>query len=542
MPYNFIYTINDPHLIDLIRYRVMTNQNFVSIFLRRFDLSDSSEISNIEDLMPYGTFGEIKELKNNENSVSILVQGHAKIKLKSFINQSITDHINDFELSNLQQTAENSMAKKSSTKPSKKQQFQQLKANKRQLDQLKKAIIQREATKVANTDISSSDDAADQSAISTEKPRPTTLPLLVDTEYLEDQFESFSTQTQTPRIKALTAELVKSLSEIYFYNPLILEYIHLIYPQHQEMFESPSAICYFVAFQFNTVTPEEAYKVFACENLDDKLQFALDLAKKELEMRKIGQQINKEVEDKIKKHHRKFLLQEQLKEIKKQLGVVKDDKEAIEEKIRKKVQDFGNNIPPNISTKTQEALDADHYGMEDLKRRIIEFVAISKLNRNSNGKILCFYGPPGVGKTSIGKSIASALNRKYFRFSVGGMGDVAEIKGHRRTYVGSMPGKIVQCLKKVQTMNPLVVIDEIDKIGRSSSHDGDCSSALLELLDPEQNSSFLDHYIDSSIDLSKILFICTANSLQTIPGPLKDRMELIEVNGYTPVEKEKIAT
>lgn len=187
-----------------------------------------------------------------------------------------------------------------------------------------------------------------------------------------------------------------------------------------------------------------------------------------------------------------------------------------------------------------QVLEEDHYGMEDIKKRILEFIAVSQLKGSTQGKILCFHGPPGVGKTSIARSIARALNREYFRFSVGGMTDVAEIKGHRRTYVGAMPGKLIQCLKKTKTENPLVLIDEVDKIGRG--HQGDPSSALLELLDPEQNANFLDHYLDVPVDLSKVLFICTANVLDTIPEPLRDRMELIEMSGYVAEEKLAIAT
>ncbi|KAK2087137.1 Lon protease mitochondrial [Saguinus oedipus] len=189
--------------------------------------------------------------------------------------------------------------------------------------------------------------------------------------------------------------------------------------------------------------------------------------------------------------------------------------------------------------RAQAVLEEDHYGMEDVKKRILEFIAVSQLRGSTQGKILCFYGPPGVGKTSIARSIARALNREYFRFSVGGMTDVAEIKGHRRTYVGAMPGKIIQCLKKTKTENPLILIDEVDKIGRG--YQGDPSSALLELLDPEQNANFLDHYLDVPVDLSKVLFICTANVTDTIPEPLRDRMEVISVSGYVAQEKLAIA-
>ncbi|CAO2641083.1 Lon protease homolog, mitochondrial, partial [Lemmus lemmus] len=198
--------------------------------------------------------------------------------------------------------------------------------------------------------------------------------------------------------------------------------------------------------------------------------------------------------------------------------------------------------------RAQAVLEEDHYGMEDVKKRVLVspaarapslFIAVSQLRGSTQGKILCFHGPPGVGKTSIARSIARALGREYFRFSVGGMTDVAEIKGHRRTYVGAMPGKIIQCLKKTKTENPLVLIDEVDKIGRG--YQGDPSSALLELLDPEQNANFLDHYLDVPVDLSKVLFICTANVTDTIPEPLRDRMEMINVSGYVAQEKLAIA-
>ncbi|KAK4487336.1 hypothetical protein RD792_006055 [Penstemon davidsonii] len=187
----------------------------------------------------------------------------------------------------------------------------------------------------------------------------------------------------------------------------------------------------------------------------------------------------------------------------------------------------------------QQILDEDHYGLTDVKERILEFIAVGKLRGTSQGKIICLSGPPGVGKTSIGRSIARALNRKFYRFSVGGLSDVAEIKGHRRTYIGAMPGKMVQCLKNVGTANPLVLIDEIDKLGRG--HAGDPASAMLELLDPEQNANFLDHYLDVPIDLSKVLFVCTANVVEMIPNPLLDRMEVISIAGYITDEKMHIA-
>ncbi|GLT71605.1 hypothetical protein SLA2020_436100 [Shorea laevis] len=188
--------------------------------------------------------------------------------------------------------------------------------------------------------------------------------------------------------------------------------------------------------------------------------------------------------------------------------------------------------------RAQKILDEDHYGFTDVKERILEFIAVGKLSGSFAGKIICLHGPPGVGKTSIGRSIARAVNRNFFRFSVGGLYDVSEIKGHGRTYSGSMPGKMVQCWKNAGTSNPLVLIDEIDKLGKGR---GDPASALLELLDPVQNANFLEHYLGVPIDLSEVLFVCTANNIDNIPAPLLDRMEVIAITGYTTDEKMHIA-
>ncbi|XP_069864481.1 lon protease homolog, mitochondrial isoform X2 [Dipodomys merriami] len=385
----------------------------------------------------------------------------------------------------------------------------------------------------------------------------------------------------TEEVKALTAEIVKTIRDIIALNPLYRESVLQMMQAGQRVVDNPIYLSDMGA-ALTGAESHELQDVLEETNIPKRLYKALSLLKKEFELSKLQQRLGREVEEKIKQTHRKYLLQEQLKIIKKELGLEKEDKDAIEEKFRERLKElvvpkhvmdvvdeelsklglldnhssefnvtrnyldwltsipWGKHSDENLDlVRAQAVLEEDHYGMEDVKKRILEFIAVSQLRGSTQGKILCFYGPPGVGKTSIARSIARALNREYFRFSVGGMTDVAEIKGHRRTYVGAMPGKIIQCLKKTKTENPLVLIDEVDKIGRG--YQGDPSSALLELLDPEQNANFLDHYLDVPVDLSKVLFICTANITETIPEPLRDRMEMINVSGYVAQEKLAIA-
>lgn len=347
------------------------------------------------------------------------------------------------------------------------------------------------------------------------------------------------------------------------------------------VFDEPSKLADFAA-AVSAGEALELQEVLETLPVEERLQKSLVVLKKELMNAQLQNKISKDVESKIAKRQREYYLMEQLKGIKKELGLESDGKDKLVEGFKekatklampatvKKVFDEEINKLAHLEPAASEfnvtrnyldwitqipwgqrsrenynivhattVLDEDHYGLKDVKDRILEFIAVGKLRGTVEGKILCLSGPPGVGKTSIGKSIARALDREFFRFSVGGLTDVAEIKGHRRTYVGAMPGKVIQALKKVQTENPLILIDEIDKLGRG--HQGDPSSALLELLDPEQNSSFLDHYMDVPVDLSKVLFVCTANVLDTIPGPLLDRMEVIQLSGYIAEEKAAIA-
>eukprot|EP01116_Phalansterium_solitarium_P018783 TRINITY_DN5092_c0_g3_i1.p1 TRINITY_DN5092_c0_g3~~TRINITY_DN5092_c0_g3_i1.p1 ORF type:complete len:963 (-),score=219.82 TRINITY_DN5092_c0_g3_i1:155-3043(-) len=346
-------------------------------------------------------------------------------------------------------------------------------------------------------------------------------------------------------------------------------------PQHAaELADIGAAIC--------LADKEKLQAVIECTDIKERQLKTIYLLKAEIEAMRIQAKIRNSVEESISKSHRKFMLNEQLKMIKKELGIDKDEKSTVIDKFKEALK--GKTVPPDaqkviddelakLSTLEPQSseynvtrnyldwltvlpwgvhakenfdiehatkvLDEDHYGLKDIKERILEFIAVGALKQGLQGKILCFVGPPGVGKTSIGKSIARALNREFYRFSVGGLSDVAEIKGHRRTYIGAMPGKLIQALKLVKVSNPVILIDEIDKLGHG--YQGDPASALLEVLDPAQNSSFNDHYLDVPVDLSKVLFVCTANVKDTIPGPLLDRMELINLSGYILEEKLNIA-
>jgi ATP-dependent Lon protease len=368
---------------------------------------------------------------------------------------------------------------------------------------------------------------------------------------------------------------VKKLSEI---NPYFNEEMKLA------MLNSPSpgSLADLVAFALSLDVPEAQDFL---ETLIVKKRFAklLVYLKREKDVADIQKKITDEVNDKVNKYQREYFLREQLKVIRNELGLDEDDKAKDVKKIKEGIEE-GNlpedakraaleelerlesipdsspeynvtrtylnwmiQLPWNKATDDKVDIDAskrilekDHYGLEKPKERIMEFLAVRKLKPEYDGTILCLAGPPGVGKTSLGHSIAKALNRKFYRFSLGGMKDEAEIKGHRRTYVGAMPGKIIQALKRVEVNNPVIMLDEIDKIGKS--YQGDPASALLEVLDPEQNKTFIDNYLDVPFDLSKVLFIATANYVGEIPEALLDRMELIELSGYTIEEKLSIAT
>lgn len=388
--------------------------------------------------------------------------------------------------------------------------------------------------------------------------------------YLEEK------QTDERKVQALTTTAHGLLQEVIQLSPTLSEEFSLAALN----IEGPAKLSDFIGAHLKRIDLPTRQSILELTDIDHRLERTIFHLTQELEILKLGQKIQGEIQNKISQSQREYFLREQMKIIRKELGEDKDDFSQDTNKIREKLEtaklpaeakakaeeelkrlqlmppesseysitrnylDWLAGLPWEISTedqsdirKAKQILERDHFGLKDVKTRILEFLAVKALKKDHSGSIICFVGPPGVGKTSLGRSIAESLGRKFSRLSLGGMRDEAEIKGHRRTYVGSMPGRIIQALKRVGSRNPVILLDEIDKIG--TDWRGDPASALLEVLDPEQNKNFLDHYLDVPFDLSKVMFICTANVLDTIPGPLRDRMEIIEISGY--IESEKVA-
>jgi len=494
-----IIEITDSRLMDIVRRKVKLNQPYAGIFVKKNDDNNSEVVNDMQEVYPIGTFAQIHELQDLGTKIRMVLMAHRRIRLLTQVEEDL--------------------------KP----------------------------------------DEAPPLGI-----------LVAETENV-----THNTFETTEEVKAMTQEVIKTIRDIIALNPLYRDSLQQMLQFGQRVVDNPVYLSDLGAALTGGET-QELMAVLEEPDVPARLMLALKLLKKEYELSKLQQKIGKEVEDKVKSVQRKYMLMEQLKVIKKELGMEKDDTDTIVEKYMARLEqltvpdaiktvideeiqklrfldshssefsvtrnylDWLTTIPWGLAStenmdlkEAAKILDEDHYGLDDVKKRILEFIAVSQLKGSVQGKIVCLAGPPGVGKTSVAKSIARALNRKYYRFSVGGLADVAELKGHRRTYVGAMPGKAVQALKKTNTENPLILIDEIDKMGRGWQ--GDPTAALLEMLDPEQNSSFMDHYLDVPVDLSKVLFICTANVLDTIPEPLRDRMEIIDISGYVAEEKMAIA-
>ncbi|MBO4533969.1 MAG: endopeptidase La [Treponema sp.] len=399
-------------------------------------------------------------------------------------------------------------------------------------------------------------------------------PIAVAVEYLEEE------EADTFEVKALTRALLSEMKEVSENNPLFSEEMRL----NMVNIDNPGKIADFIASILN-VDKVEQQKILETLNVRSRMEQVLIFIKKEQELLRVQKKIQRELNDRVEKNQREYFLREELKSIQEELGeTIGGDatdyqkfKKAIEElKLSGEVLETATNeleklrmMEPGSSeymvtrnyldlicnlpwdtegsskmddfslAEAQKVLEHDHFGLDDVKKRIVEYLAVRKMKNDSKGSILLLVGPPGVGKTSVGRSIATAMKKPFFRFSVGGMRDEAEIKGHRRTYIGAMPGKIIQGLKITKSASPVFMIDEVDKMG--SSHNGDPASALLEVLDPEQNVSFRDDYLDLPFDVSNVFFILTANTLDSIPSPLLDRAEIIQLSGYIDQEKFEIA-
>lgn len=395
--------------------------------------------------------------------------------------------------------------------------------------------------------------------------------LIANVDYLDDEAIKKNIES-----KALTRAVLSQLKMLSDNNPLFTEEMKLTMVNVEE----PGKIADFVTSLLN-LEKHEYQQVLETINVKKRLEKVLQLLNKEMEVLSVQKKIQNQINEKIDKQQREFFLREQLKVIRSELGLDEDERSREIREMRRKVEELKlqgevrdkideeiekmSFVDPNSSEyaltrnyietvlslpwnrltedsadleRSEKILNKDHFGLDDVKARILEFLAVRKLKPDAKGSIVCLVGPPGVGKTSLGKSIARSLNKKFFRTSLGGMRDEAEIKGHRRTYVGAMPGKIIQGLRICKSKNPVFMLDEIDKMGQS--YQGDPASALLEVLDPEQNVEFRDHYLDMPFDLSNVFFITTANTLDTIPRVLADRMEIIRLSGYITEEKYEI--
>ncbi|RDX57192.1 ATP-dependent protease La [Lentinus brumalis] len=539
--------VRNPAVVAAIKEMMRRGQPYLGAFLLKDENADSDIITDINSVHPVGVFAQITSVftaqgskEGEEEGLTAVLYPHRRIRLTELIKGGTTASVQPVE--------------------------------------------------GVEADASA---AEAEGQLPTPPPEREGAPMNMQTSFLEKfpvsvvNVENLVTQSYNKDdqyIRAFMSEIVSVFKDIAQLNPLFRDQI-ANFSMNQvatNVFDEPDKLADFAA-AVSTGEPNELQDVLESLVVSDRLRKALLVLKKELINAQLQSKLARDVDSKIAKRQREYYLMEQLKGIKKELGMESDGKDKLIEKFKeraaalkmpeavRKVFDeelnklqhlepaaseanvtrnylewltqipWGQHSPENYSiAHAQKVLDEDHYGLKDVKDRILEFLAVGKLRGTVQGKIICLAGPPGVGKTSIGKSIARALNRQFFRFSVGGLTDVAEIKGHRRTYVGALPGKIIQALKRVGTENPLVLIDEVDKIGRG--HNGDPASALLEMLDPEQNTAFLDHYMDVPVDLSRVLFVCTANMLDTIPAPLLDRMEVLEVSGYVSEEKAQIAS
>src|SRR5437868_9807967 len=384
------------------------------------------------------------------------------------------------------------------------------------------------------------------------------------------------TSPKTPELEALQRNVLTLFQQIVAGSPTLSDELATVAANIEE----PGRLVDFIASSLPFLSTKDKQDILATADVRVRLEKINRHLAKELEVQQLRNKIQTEVQDQVQQSQRDYYLREQMKAIQKELGEQDESSRDVEE-LRKKIEAAG--MPEDVKKealkelgrlsrmspaagdysitrnyiewlavlpwakssggtvdipKAKEILDEDHYDLQKVKDRILDYLSVRRLKPNMKGPILCFVGPPGVGKTSLGRSIARALGRKFTRLSLGGVHDEAEIRGHRRTYIGALPGQIIQGIRRADTKDPVFMLDEIDKVGRDFR--GDPASALLEALDPEQNATFRDNYLDVTFDLSKVLFITTANMLDPIAEPLRDRMEIIELQGYTEEEKVHI--
>src|SRR6266446_778574 len=398
--------------------------------------------------------------------------------------------------------------------------------------------------------------------------------------YLKAQVELLKEEVpaeQEVEVRALAQSALGFFQRVVELSPTLSDELSTLAGNIQD----PARLADFIAASLPSLTTPQKQEMLETLDVRTRLERLNKVLVKDLEVLEVGNKIQSQVKTELQKNQREYYLREQMKAIQKELGEGDDQQREFNE-LREKIEAAGMPedikkeamreldrlskmspaaaeytvartyldwlvaLPWNKRTeseidikKAKEVLDNDHYDLEKVKERILEYLAVRKMKPDIKGPILCFVGPPGVGKTSLGRSIASSMGRKFHRISLGGMRDEAEIRGHRRTYIGALPGQIIQGLRRAESKNPVFMLDEIDKLGMDFR--GDPASALLEVLDPEQNVAFRDHYLDVPFDLSEVLFITTANVLDTVPSPLRDRMEIIELAGYTELEKLQIA-
>ena len=581
-------TIRDPNVASAIQEMLTRGQPYVGAFLFKDENADKDVIDSVDDVHEVGVFAQITSafpVHGEENSLTAVLYPHRRIKISALIlpNQSKDRRVlrvNTVDVQTTDNKAKEAVDGQPSDVAAALEEPNVTQPTKSTQEKPKEGVDGKPGDVVASFEEPVPSPPANE--IQTYEPtaflRNYAVSLVTVENLVAQQHDK-----KSPIVRAITSEIVNVFKDVANLNPLFRDQISTFSMSQASgnITDEPGKLADFAA-AVSAGEVRELQDVLETMNIEERLTKALTVLKKELMNAQLQNKISKDVESKIQKRQREYWLMEQMKGIRRELGIESDGKDKLVEKFTEKASklamptavkkvfeeelnklahlepaasefnvtrnylDWLTQIPwgqrsaENFGIKNaMTVLDEDHYGLKDVKDRILEFIAVGKLRGTVEGKILCFVGPPGVGKTSIGKSIARALNRQYYRFSVGGLTDVAEIKGHRRTYVGALPGRIIQALKKCQTENPLILIDEVDKIGRG--HQGDPSSALLELLDPEQNNSFLDHYMDVPVDLSKVLFVCTANMTDTIPRPLLDRMEMIELSGYVADEKMAIA-